>query len=316
MRGRSVRKRCYNAGMPRSRPIINPIRIRALGNLRPGPSELDIGEAFALGAIDGAKVLTVTGRRGNVDAEAEAWGGTAAAPTRSDTPAAITLVSSSADDSAAGNGANAIVVEYLDSDGYERAGICVPTGIAPAAVVQARVEGVGNDATLVPLDPVVPAVGYRTNRCYVIAAGGGAAAYDSANVGTITVSIGANPQLVIAPAQNWSASSVVTVPRGKIGTIGGFGYGTDGDLKGLVTVITRQYPLPRLRLVPFEAAAGSLSAPVVERIRIAGRGEFGLVFEKEGGGSNINVSSALQVRLYPDPTDPDPSPELQPPFLG
>ena len=78
----------------------------------------------------------------------------------------------------------------------------------------------------------------------------------------------------------------------------------------------RRKDFPVFRMTSFEVSAGAAAAPIKEPIRIAGLGEFGLTFTKDGGGTNIDIACLLQVDLYPDPEDEDPKPELQAPPFG
>jgi hypothetical protein len=300
-----------------TRPVISPIQIAATGDLYQTPTDIvvDIKQAVALGVIKQAKVMTITGRRMAVSTtEAEAWAGTSERPARSDTAGAITAVSTSANDAAAGTRARTVVLEYLDADGYERVALASLDGISAVAAYQARSTGVGNASSLELLDGPVAATGLRINRAYVIEVGG--ASISTTNEGTISILIGGTEVLAIAPTACFSWSSWATVPRGMVGFVQGFGYSTDRSVAARITTYVRRVGFPYFRMTTFEAQSGALATPTTEVIRVAPRGEFGVTFTKDAGGQDVDVGYVIQVSLFPNSVDRDPAPELQPPPFG
>lgn len=298
------------------RQIVQATLIDGLGKRISTAVRLTLSEAIALGKIEGAKVLHLTGRRLDVNTEAEAWEGVAAAPYRQVIPAdmaswaaasePLTAVSTSGDDTFMGAGAQVLLVEYINAAGWERVGVAVMQGATPVSVFEARVDGVGNASALDI--STIPATALRVNRVTVVTG--------TVAVGVITVSMTGGIVQHLPIGRALSMASRITVPRGMIGLVSGFGYGTDLELRGTVNVYAQPLGKPNYLFQSFEASAGALAVPIVHVIRVAPLGEFGLTFVKAGGGSNINVSSVLQTALIPDPSDLDPTPGLQPAPLG
>lgn len=304
--------------MPGRNPVFPAPRDIRRQTYYPGVS-LSLAEMVALGHIAGAKIVHFTGRREDVDGEAEAWSAllpTTRAPYRPDisggpigwTPEPLTAQSTSSDDGGAGSGAQVLLVEYLNADGFERIGLALLAGTGTVPVLEATSQGVGNANTIVPLMPPTPATGVRVNRVTVVAGG--------VPAGNCTVDLGGQAAQRLLPGQALSSTSRFTVPRGFIGLIHGLGYGVDREQRGLVRVYAQ--PLGRLdyEFTAYEASNGALAVPLAEPIRLAPLGELGLTFEKDSGGGNIDVSSILQPIFLPDPNDPDPAPERQAPPLG
>lgn len=289
-------------------------------------TKYDLSEAILLGQVGGSKAVHLTGRRLAIDAESELWGGTNPRPFRPELASLaglgaaaqqLTAQSTSANDAFAGTGANVILIEYLDENGFERMAQGIMAGFSPAQLYQVRAEGVGNSTTLVPVDeeprPVPNAV--RVQRAYVIAAGASAS-----NEGTISIylgPIGAGAEsATIVATENITKASSFTVPRGMVAKLDGVGYGTSRALAGDVRIYTRALGKPVQKWSTFEASSGALAVPLSTSIRLAGLGEFTVTMQKDGGGAAINGFSVLQPQYMPDPTDPDPNPELQAMALG
>jgi hypothetical protein len=281
------------------------------------PPVITLGYAVALGRLPGSKVIHLTGRRVGVSAEAEAWHGVAVRPYRIAIPVTdwaaaaepLTVVSSSAADTSAGTGARVVLVEYLNADGYERVGLAIMAGLTPVSVLEARSIGVGNAATVTPTGGV--ATGLRITRAMVVQVGSGLA-----SAGTISLSMTGGVAAVILVGSNLSMSSRFTCPRGMVAVVDGLGYGVSRQLLGDVRIYAQPLGKPDYLFSTFEAAGGALDVPLSQPIRVAALGGLGLTFQKDGGGANIDVSSVLQPVLFPDPSDPDPRPDLQPSPLG
>ena len=298
--------------MPTGRAPIPPILRDERGKREFIAPRLGMGAAVALGLIPGAVVWHITGRRLGVNAESEAWYGAAARPYRPPLAGAgesVTVVSTSADDTAVGTGARVVQVEYLDAEGWSRVGLAVLNGTTPAPVIAAQVSGTGNGATLTPLNTPITAL--RVNRVTVVSVGGG-----GGPAGDISVDMPGGQVQALPAGVNISASSRFTVPRGYVAVLSGIGYGTSRSLRGDVRVYAQPLGKPDYLFSTYEASGGALAVPLDQPIRAAGLGEVGLTFEKDGNGANIDVSSVLQPVLLVDPGDPDPQPLLQPSPLG
>lgn len=284
-------------------------------------------EAPAFRALGGGFATFVNGRR-NASGLFELWGGTAAIRTLPDLRVAGTgqeraaaaggalTITTTGNDTAAGSGANAVSVDYIQAGtGYERFGIA-PTG-GTQAVLQAQViDGV---PTIIG-GPVTDAI--RVNGARVLQAGGANVnAPGAANANTITVAIATVQQHAIAPLQNRAHGAFWMVPRGFTGRLTGLGLsaaesaGLDLRLAAQLWSIDKDSGLVTARtgldvffdvVFPRGTILSGLEAPK----RLPPLTEFSIRVNNPGGAQT--AAANLSLYLLKDDEDPDPNPELQP----
>lgn len=165
-------------------------------------SDFQTGVALALGQLPNLRSLVVIGRNADVGStEEDVWegGGTYSFLSAA---AALEVVSSSANDTAAGTGARTFRVSGLDANGYEKT----------------------VDVSLNGTTPVSLGTFLRVNGGLVLTSGS-----NGTNVGTITARtvVGSTAQLVIGVGRGYQSQFIYTVPKGYNAIVGTFFFSTE-----------------------------------------------------------------------------------------
>ncbi|MCC7542358.1 MAG: hypothetical protein IT379_39435 [Deltaproteobacteria bacterium] len=147
----------------------------------------------AKGSVIGHRTVTIVGRRTDLStSEHDVWtGGESGGTTTRAVPSsagAMSIVSSSADDAAAGTGARSVEIDYLDGDYLEQTKVVALAGATPVVTTE---------------------LGLRVQRVRVKEAGSG-----EVNAGAISVSIGGSLQAHIPAGLGESPQALWTVPAG------------------------------------------------------------------------------------------------------
>ena len=156
------------------------------------------------------------------------------------TPEGFTLVSDNAADTAAGTGAQAVIVQYLTLDGTLKTEVLTTNGVTP-------VVSVATDAI-------------RINGMAVVAVGSG-----DSNVGTLklTGTTSGNDWEIILPEENRSTSGKFTVPKGSSAYVHGTITHTPDTSKIITTrLFAGLIGAPRTMIAPFTSAVTSAYVPV------------------------------------------------------
>jgi hypothetical protein len=231
-----------------------------------------------------------------------------------DLPGALTVVSDSAGDTAGGAGAEVVLVQYLDDDGYYRIGIAQLAGTTPVPVLKAALDA--NGVPQVTLPPT-PATGVRVNRAFVVQSRNGA--NDAYNLGRIDVNIDIaatpQPQTSIGVGSNQNLHGSFTVPRGFAGILLSFGFSTDQNTQGEAFLVVKQPNLPPVVFIDTDVSRSSLVDSFPAARRVAQLSDVILEAERLNAAA-ADFTTTITYVFVPDPRDPDPNPELQPAPLG
>lgn len=228
-------------------------------------------------------------------------------------PGALTVVSTDVADDFGSTGAETLLVQYLDADGYYRIGLAVLDGLTPVAVLEAEYL----DGVPVFQNPPTQAVGLRINRMLVIRSNAGA--NDVANVGTITgrIFVGATdePQTAIGPGHGINLHAAFTIPRGFFGVLFSFGVSTDVNAQGESYLIAKQLGLPPITFLAIDVSRSSLVEEFPAARRAAPLSDLRIEAERLNA-TEADFTGTVTFCLVPDKSDPDPNGQLQPLPLG
>jgi hypothetical protein len=227
--------------------------------------------AISFGVVRGGTVVTVVGAAGDIDpgADEDIWGGDGLYTFFPTTAQAIEVLSSSALDTAAGTGAQTVMVIGLDATGNPQSQTVNLNGLTAVAI---------------------PGTWFRVFQVLVMAAGS-----TGQNAGNVTVRQVAGGTPVCAfiqapggnigtPIANRSYQSHYTIPAGKRGMVVAFGCSTTNTDNLTISILIR-YPggvwqgIFPLRLYQSSFGFGTsgeiaLSLPALTDIRILARAEI------------------------------------------